>query len=506
MKEEARADSRTVDPSHLADGRSPHVHAPSRGDWAFTAALFLLCLIVCFAFAQSCLHWFDSVLVLQNCRDGNGQHHWHLLGYRPMVWLHERLSPWGVGVRSSCELLMAFGGAATAAFAHRTALARGLSVDASRMVGLLVAATPAVHYYATMVELQALEMAAAGAALWALVALGRVERKHAKAGLIGAALLGLVSALASAVHSSLHMLPLVFPWLALAGMWPRASWRVVLTQWSVAFLVVALSHWLCYRGLLWLANDATVALGTERLLTTGVQAPVYTASVGQRVLGEIVLPFFPCSLVFLYVLVRQPTRERVALLCGLVGVLLATMLALRGVRTDENGAYMLYFAAPLAMATVQIVPRRSQALLLAAAVAGAMLLRWKQADARRDEPELAQACREIAEQRNCAFLTGEGPLLDSLTLHAPDLKVIGFPLHQPVEEHLAAEAAYGFDLLVGLWKPRDIVIDERTWAQWSNGKYGAMRVIVNDHIPKTYGVEPIVHGLYRGYVVPTKGK
>ncbi len=249
-----------------------------------------------------------------------------------------------------------------------------------------------------------------------------------------------------------------------------------------------------------------MAAGTERLLATGVHAPVYTASLGQRILGEVVLPFFPCSLVFLAALFRRSTREGIALLCAIVGVLLVTTLALRGVRTDENGAYLLYLSLPLAMTTVRLVPHRALPLLLLAGVAGAMLLRWKQADARRDEPELAQACREIAKERHCAFLTGEGPLLDSLTLHAPDLKVIGFPLHQPVEEHLAAEAAYGFDLLVGLWKPRDIIIDERTWAQWSNGKYGAMRVIVNDHIPKSYGVEPIVHGLYRGYVVPTKGK
>ena len=40
----------------------------------------------------------------------------------------------------------------------------------------------------------------------------------------------------------------------------------MLRQWSVVFALAALCHWLCYRGLLWAADDYVVAAGTERLL------------------------------------------------------------------------------------------------------------------------------------------------------------------------------------------------------------------------------------------------
>ena len=483
-----------------------HRAAARGGDWAFTAMLFSLCLVGFYRLTQPCLHWFDSVMVLKACRDGVGQHHWHLLGYRPMLWMHELLGPRGFTVLQSCQALMAVGGAVTAAVGHRIALAMRLEPVAARWAAGLIATTPAISYYATIVELQAMAMATTSLALWAFIALGgATARGRVGARAAGALGVGALSALGAACHTSLHLLPLVFPWLALAGLWPQATRAGLLRRWTPLLLLIAAAHVATYTLLLWVGTTADVTGGTRHLLASGLVEQVNTASVSQRLVGELLLPFLPCNLVVLAALLRRPSIQGLALLIGVAGAFAATVLALRTVLNDEYGAYLFCFAPTFAALAVRATPRRVWPVLLLVAVGVSGWLRWQQSSAKPTDRALAQACRSLSQQYGYTFLTADGVLIDSATLYAPKLKLYPYQLDQPLLA-VPSEVAQVFDGLAMISQPGGLVIDEPTWERWRTGRSDALRLLVTEHLPARYLIKPVEQGPFRGRVVTPKAR
>jgi len=475
------------------------------GAWAFTALLFSLCLTVFYRLTQPCLHWFDSVMVLKACRDGVGQHHWHLLGYRPMLLAHELLEPWGFTVLQSCQALMAFGGAVTAAAGHRFARAVRLDTVAARWTAGLIAAAPATTYYATIVELQAMAMATTALAMWAFVALGEAVGRRAAPAAAGAVGVGALSAVGAAFHTSLHLLPLVFPWLALAGLWARPTWSTLWRRWTPVLLLIAGAHVALYALLLWVGTTADVTGGTRHLLASGLVEQMNSASLGQRLVGELLIPFLPCNLVVLTAIARRPSLAGLALLVGVAGAFAATVLALRTVLNDEYGAYLFCFVPCFAALAVRASSRRLWPALLLVALAAGAWLRWQQATAKPTDRALAEACRTLSRERGYTFLTADGVLIDSATLYAPDLKLYPYQLDQPLLA-VPAEVAQVFDGLAMISLPGGMVIDDPTWERWRGGRSDALRLLVTEHLPAKYELTPVERGPFRGRVVTPKAR
>ena len=422
-----------------------------------------------------------------------------------MLLAHDLLQPLGFTVLESCQALMAFGGAVTAAAGHRTALATNLAPRPARWAALLVAATPAITYYATIVELQSMAMAMASLAIWALVLLGRRTEATASPPWVCAAALGILSALGAAHHTSLHLLPLAFPWIALLGLWQPATPKVMAWRWAPTLAAVAASHCLVYQMLLWASANTEVAAGTKHLLYSGLNEQANSAGVWQRLVGELLLPFLPCNLVVIATLLRRFNLATIALIVGVGGAFTATVLALRTVINDENGAYLFCYAAPFAVIAIRKSPSKMWPALLGVALITSGWLRWQRAIARPTDRDIARACQTLSEREAYTFLTSDGVLIDSTTLYAPELKVIPYQLDQPLQALPKLVADY-YDALALAALPSSLVIDEATWQEWAAGDSPALKALVTEHLPQKYHIKKLQSGSYQGRAISVRAR
>ncbi|MGC6487687.1 MAG: hypothetical protein ACON4Z_08590, partial [Planctomycetota bacterium] len=314
-----------------------------------------------------------------------------------------------------------------------------------------------------------------------------------------------LSALGAACHTSLHLLPLVFPWLALAGLWPTPSGQSLLRRWTPTLLGIAAAHVAVYALLLWVGTSADVTGGTRHLLASGLVEQIHTAGLGQRLVGELLIPFLPCNLVVLGAILRRPSVAGLALLVGAAGAFAATVLALRTVLNDEYGAYLFCFAPTLAALAVRATPRWAWPVMALVAVAASGWLRWQQASAKPTDRDLAEACRSLSREHGYTFLTADGVLIDSATLYAPKLKLYPYQLDQPLLA-VPAEVAQVFDGLAMISLPGGMVIDDPTWDRWRDGESDALRLLVTEHLPGRYQLTPVERGPFRGRVVTPKAR
>ncbi len=442
--------------------------------------LGLLATLAYRAMAQDCLHWFDSLTALTWAKEGRMHHPGHLLAMAPWSLACTVLPPSWMTPLSACRWVMALGGGVTVAAAFLAAHARGFGPGKARAAAMAAFCMPCVGYFATVVELHAVGMAAAALALWQACRMGQHDRLASRRWRWPALWCGLLCALAAALHTSLHALPLLLPWLAAAGLWPAMPWRRFVALGLRPLLLVGGAYAMAYAGLLAAVGGMDAFVNFGDLVGTGFYEEPHPASALQRLSWEFLVPFAPTSC--LLVADAFCGRRRPALLLGVaMALLLASIVVLRGFRIDENGAYLLLLCVPLALRCA-VVPTPQLALLLCCGLLAGAMLRWKQADVRRADPELAMAAQEIDARVSCAFLLGKGPLLDSVTLFAPELKVVAFPLQRPVDPDRAQEVVAGFEALRSLMAPRSLFIDGVTWRQWESGKYGAMQELVRGHI------------------------
>ena len=139
------------------------------------------------------------------------------------------LAPFGVSPFVAGGVLSAVATAIGAGLTHAASRVLGLNRADALLVAALTACTPAVMFYASVVELHGV--------FYAFAALGALRASHliATPTVANAVLLGLATALAYCFHSTGHLLPLLFAamfWGARGGGvgWPRlpATRRTVL--------------------------------------------------------------------------------------------------------------------------------------------------------------------------------------------------------------------------------------------------------------------------------------
>ncbi|MEZ5962759.1 MAG: hypothetical protein R3F56_02825 [Planctomycetota bacterium] len=234
----------------------------------------------------------------------------------------------------------------------------------------LVAATPAVLFFATAVEYHGCFFAFAQLALLAAAAFAkRPSRARAVA-------LGLAMAVATSVHTSGWFLPLVLvPFVAAqVGRGGVASAAAALRA-SRRGCVVALAVFvLAELTVTWGARRAGIGVpppfGIDYVWShLGSVAVPRLLQVPRTLLFEWVLPFAPLSLVAL-LLVRSTTAATTAR-AALLGVVLYCVPAAEILAGEiwERGAYLLPCVGPVAVAAAQAL--RARTLLLLALFGGA---------------------------------------------------------------------------------------------------------------------------------------
>jgi hypothetical protein len=168
----------TEDDRHGAEPGSPHAGAAGRRDALLAWGLFLILCLVYTACAQEA-YWSDGRTLVRLVSEG----HWsyfHAL-YLPVAQIFRPLTSWifGGDLERTLKLLSAVATAAAVALFYLSGRTLGLRQRSAVGGALLFAAAPSVWFYATTIEIHALQLlVAAGALLWAVRAqrAGRLGR------------------------------------------------------------------------------------------------------------------------------------------------------------------------------------------------------------------------------------------------------------------------------------------------------------------------------------------
>ena len=282
--------------------------------------------------------------------DEHRQHPWHL-GYLPLFrawhWLLHcfaaDVSLMRVGTSFSA-LGMALSVAAFVAGLQRLPISAGRRDTAA----FLLAAGPAALLYATVVELHAPLMAAAGLAFWWTAV--QVQRPS----WWGMVVLGVLTHGCFVMHSSGLLLP---GWLLpffLARRWPATRRDVLLAM--VAGLVHALLWFALPRlfpSYYGLHADLTAAFAKE----SSINRPQTIDYAGEVFVQEWLWPLLPVSVLCSAAVLRRELRaDLVAFGIGFVPFLYLCVRQL--VHEPENGAYLLPMTMPAALLTAQALRPR----------------------------------------------------------------------------------------------------------------------------------------------------
>jgi len=386
--------------------------------------VFALCAALYLALRQHSFYKTDGLTLVHFASAGSWWGSGHHALYLPLLRLaHALLGPLGVSVYESALALSALGGACGVACAHAGFRRLGLERAQALTASALVATTPAIVFFATVVEYHGAYFALAGLAFWCMA------RCHERPSAARALLLGAVCQLGAQVHSSGNLLPgLLLAWFVALGGDTREQLRRRLRLAALAALAhVAL---LPLFGALWssLGGGASARSQIEFLLVD----PAGLAELPRMLLNEALLPFLPMSVACWLAFRRKQLRlELAALLVGLVPYAVLS-LALGIGRPDfvERGAYWLPLAFLAARLCVAALPLRACHALALVALALAVL-GVKRHDDPRPAREFARTWRAIQGEREGVLL------LAGFEDHARAL--IGLPEQRSFELDLAAQ-------------------------------------------------------------------
>ena len=294
----------------------------------------------------------DAFTFFQMAQQGDAVHWMHVL-YLPILRAAMRVTePLGI---EPFRVLAGASAVATGlglALLHRAAARLGATRKQALALVLLVATTPAVAFFAVLLEVQGVFFGAVAIAWFAVAAFVRSPR----AGQV--ALIGLATGLAALVHASGHLLPVVAAAFGLASI----DLRTLGVTRLVAFGAIGAAAHVALPAAAQLAgfdvlgstsNSASFVAGS----TQGAGGLTHFAAILRN---EWLLSFAPlCLAVYAAVRVRS-LRLLLAAIHIPFAVYLFVAWALLGytfgVHGIEHGAYFLPLAFPLAWLTVRSVP------------------------------------------------------------------------------------------------------------------------------------------------------
>jgi hypothetical protein len=348
-----------------------------------------------------------------------------------------------------------------------------------------------------MIELQAVTLPWLGLCTWAYA---RVAVRPAAT---AALLAGGASGLATAVHSTGQMLPVLFAILGICG-WRR--WRGFRASLQVLALV-ATAHAATFLALATMMGQGEVGSNSARVLLAGL---------GQRdalrllrvVLEEWLLAFLPFS-VFVPVLAFRAGRRRELLgllLC--TGMLLAVTFILIGLepRSWEFGAYLLPLCLPTGWLAVQTSrPALARALIAAGFLCSVAAIALH-ARSFPVSAEFARDARQMAQSRPLVILSDVRFELDSLFLHAPELALVDLdstaprPI-SPAEAYRTAQQLFELSFRSASAEGRLLVFPDRTWRSLASNGDGVWDRLVTEYLPQHFTLEHIGTGTFTGEAV-----
>lgn len=331
--------------------------------WLLAVGLGLTAAVLYVLLRRATSHEYDVYWLLPRLHRGELAYPRHPLSlYAASLWA-TLLEPFGGDLHE--RLRIASGlctGLAVAVFTHAAWLLLR-SRRAAATVGVLYACLPANAYFATVMELHALFLPAAAVAVWfACWLIGRGER----VGVTTGAGLGVLTSLASGLHSTGHLLvPLLAAWLVAElhsqrSLWPRLLRGV--GAFGIAHAAVyAVVQWMTTRG------DASAPVAAQLgFLADSLQG---FTDLHRTIVGEWLLPFCPVAIVCWF----GWRASRALVLClfgGCVAHIAVCQILLvlpgGGYVFHEFGAYQQTLAFFATVVAVRVVGRWAPALVLVA--------------------------------------------------------------------------------------------------------------------------------------------
>ena len=317
------------------------------------------------------------------------------------IW-HSLLALTGIGTFRAAGLLSAFGSAIAVAI-HALSLRRLGQRD--WVLGCAwVALCPAVLFFASVIEIHGLFLAFASLSFYLCVLLAEMRS------LFVAILLAVALAVATGVHASGVLLPLLFlPWYL-----RKAREHLLLTTATVmvvAILYLSIVWWLLPGGV---ATDASLPTASDLIRESPRLLPVLWR--------EWLLPFFPVSLLVVFALARRRWRvEAALLLLTLVPYVLTCVLLLQ--EAPEKGAYLLPWILPASLLALEMCgPWLGRVLVAAGALLGLWTIQAHET-ARGVDPGWAHHVEQACEGHSSYVLVWKDWEMDSLLLHADSTQV-----------------------------------------------------------------------------------
>ncbi len=343
----------------------------------------------------------DAPKLLESRLRGHLLYPQHLL-YMPLLALVQNaLAPFGVGLFAAGGVLSAVGTGVGVFAGHRAFATLGCDRRQAALAAGLVAACPAVVFFATVVELHGAFVAFAGVAF---AAFARVVARPGNGAAVSA---GVATALATGAHATGHLLVVLF-WALGEGLGVRRRWLVVVTCAHVVG-VVALPFVLGAVTGRPLPDVDSLALLQEFAGRRMRDLP----KAGWTVWQELVVPYAPCWIAW-----TTTARVRgwfaLAVLAYLTAAFLLTSIY------SERGAYLLPLAFPFAWFAV----RRWRTSLVVAALAGSLALGVARV-VDYDEPERSRAFArgygELFDGRDVLLLVGPVRDLEAIHVRMPEV-------------------------------------------------------------------------------------
>ena len=354
---------------------------PARRDlWIALVALTAYALL-----AQHTLYNRDAHVLLLLADEGARLHNHHLLFFPGLNLLKAIGTPLGLSLYGSAVAYTALGTAIGVACTHAANVRLGLRRTEALLATALVAACPAVVFFATVVEVHGPFFAFAGLAFWMAV------RFTSAPGAGSAALVGVAVGGASLAHATGLLLPLAIAPVAAGRLRDRRGLALAGLALAVA-VAIALGVPMLLRATGDLPGGEESAAGhlglrLRQVAATGGLAIELPRALGFRLLREWLWPYLPLSVAGLATLAAPGVRRRALLFAAALAgyLLLATVLLWPFRDNDEHGAYLLPLAWPAALLVVRALPAATRVLVLLSVVVALVQI------GQHDRPERSRA-------------------------------------------------------------------------------------------------------------------
>lgn len=391
--------------------------APARDGWVLAGALLVLyCLL-----GQNSLYKVDGHSLLWLSKLGETQHSYHTLYLPGLELLKSVCAPLGLGLYETARLYSALGTALGMLFVHAACRQLNLSRLGCNVGTLLLGTSPAVVFFATVVEVHGPFWAFAGLA-W-LGAARLLRTRHP----LATPLIGACFGLAFLSHPTAALMVFMLPALYALGArslpdsepfsLPRCAIATALAGVSMGVFILVVP-----RVLGWLTGAEADASSAWFMLTNypgdELLAPVRTLEIAAE---EWLLPFVPASLLALWAACGRELRTpALLLLAGLIPHLLVAQLMLKGY--SERGAYLLPAALPTMLLALEVLDHHRRlvvpALLVSAGLAFAQV-------ERHDDPErplaMAEGLRELSGDQPFYLIAGHPYDIEAMLLYHEEL-------------------------------------------------------------------------------------